>query len=265
MFWYDGKLVKKDSLELSINDPGLLYGATVFTTLRVYNQSLDCPLTNWKVHCHRLYQSLQEFGWQLPDWERLRQGAEQLLAGYSVLRIAIFPEGREWIMGRNLPPDLQECQQQGIVAWLADEPLFRRSLAAHKTGNYLGAWLALQKAQKLGAREAILVDEKGNWLETSTGNLWGFKNGCWWTPTLQGNTLPGIARSQLLQWLHSHNYPVKETVWNPEFVQDLEAIAYSNSVVEVIPFRDIINLDSIHLRSFNLVQKLRSCFDSEVR
>ena len=240
MFWYDGQLIESNALELNINDPGLLYGATVFTTLRVYHQSLAHPLTNWRAHCDRLVHSLQTFEWQLPDWERLQQGAEALLPDNQVLRIVVFADGREWIIGRSLPADLRERQQQGTIAWLADATLFRRSLETHKTGNYLGAWLALQQAEKLGAKEAILVDTKGNWLETSTGNLWGWKDGCWWTPPLEVGILPGIVRSQLLHWLQSRDLPVKQNPWNQDFVKDLEAIAYTNSVVEVIPLHTIV-------------------------
>jgi 4-amino-4-deoxychorismate lyase len=245
MFWYDGQLLQGDQLALDIHDPGLLYGATVFTTLRIYNQSLDCPLTNWKAHCDRLLQSLQTFNWQLPDWNRLRQGAEVLLNDYPVLRMVVFADGREWIFGRRLPEDLGQRQQQGIIGWVADNPLYQRSLAAYKTGNYLGAWLALQKAQALGAKEAILTDNQGNWLETSTGNLWGWKEGCWWTPALEGEILPGIVRSQLLNWLDQQNLAVRENRWDREFVQGLEAIAYTNSVVEVMPFSQAIHLPEV--------------------
>jgi 4-amino-4-deoxychorismate lyase len=44
--------------------------------------------------------------------------------------------------------------------------------------------LAKANAQKLNTQEAILVDAAGNWLETSTGNLWGWRDGSWWTPAL---------------------------------------------------------------------------------
>ena len=240
MFWYNGELIDGDTLELNINEPGLIYGATVFTTLRIYHQSLDYSLTNWKAHCDRLGNSLITFGWQMPNWKRLRQGAELLLPLFPVLRLVIFADGREWIIGRYLPEDLEERQQQGITAWLADEPLFRRSLAAYKTGNYLGGWLALQQGQKLGAKEAILIDNQGNWLETSTGNLWGWKDGYWWTPPLDGEILPGIVRSQLLLSLQDQGQLVKEVVWHQNFVEDLKAIAYSNSVMEVIPFGCIL-------------------------
>ncbi|GAB4526815.1 MAG: aminotransferase class IV [Pleurocapsa sp.] len=239
MFWYDGNLIDKDSLELKINEPGLLYGATVFTTMRVYGQSLHHPLTHWQAHCDRLKRSINTFGWQQPDWQRLKQGAESLLTTFPVLRMVVFPDGREWITGRDLPSDLTQRQQKGIIAWVACDRLYCRDLAEHKTGNYLGSYLALQKARQLGAQEGILVDSQGNWLETTTGNLWGWWDGCWYTPTLEGGILPGIARSQLLTWLQSQNIPVRENLWTPEFVRNLQAIAYSNCVVEIVPIHTI--------------------------
>ncbi|NEO31532.1 MAG: 4-amino-4-deoxychorismate lyase [Symploca sp. SIO3C6] len=241
MFWYSGQLKEADTLELATNNPGLLYGATVFTTLRVYHQLLEHPLTNWNSHCQRLKSSLQSFGWQLPDWQRLRYGAEVLCTSYPVLRIAIFPDGREWITGRELPSDLVVRQQLGIAAWLAEAPEYRRPLAAHKTGNYLSAWLAQQAARQLGAAEAILVDANGNWLETSTGNLWGWYDHCWWTPPIAASILPGVVRSQLLDWFREQGWAIREVAWDTKIVTKFEAVAYTNSVIEVIPIHTIIS------------------------
>lgn len=239
-FWYCGKLVEKGTLELAIDDVGLLYGATVFTTLRVYDRSLDSVGTNWAGHCDRMRSSLESLGWQMPDWEIVRQGAETLKADYPVLRITIFPDGRELITGRYLPADLSERQQLGIVAWLAEAPEYRRSLAEYKTGNYLSAWLALQKAQQYGAKEAILIDANGNWLETSTGNLWGWGDGRWWTPPLSAGILPGLMRSQLIGFLLSQNEKVEEQPWTADVVKRLEAIAYTNSVLEIVPIHTVL-------------------------
>ncbi len=242
MYWYDGKLIDSDSINLKTSEPALLYGATVFTTMRVYQQSLTHPLTHWSAHCDRLKHSIISFGWQQPDWQRLKIGVESLLTYFPVIRIVVFPDGREWITGRQLPPDLTSKQQQGITAWIAKEPIYRRSLSSHKTGNYLGAYLALQKARQFEAQEAILIDRQDNWLETSTGNLWGYKNGCWYTPSLEVGILPGIARSHLFNWLQKQDIPVEENIWTPQFIQDLEVIAYSNCVVEIIPIHTISGL-----------------------
>ena len=240
-FWYDGDWFESSALSLDIDQPGLLYGATVFTTLRVYQNSIAHPLTNWVGHCRRLQISLQVFGWREPDWDQILKGVNVLKETYPVLRITVFPDGREWITGRFLPSDLPDRQQHGVTAWLADDAShYRRPLTFHKTGNYLGCWLALQAASARGAVEAILRDPLGNWLETSTGNLWGWVEGGWWTPPLEAGILPGLVRSQLLQWLQSNSQPVIEAAWTPERVRRFEAIAYSNSVVQLIPMHTIL-------------------------
>jgi len=245
MFWYDGKLIENNHISLEISNPGLIYGATVFTTLRVYHFSLNHPLTHWQQHCDRLKRSLIQFEWPFPDWQEMIDGAEQLLTHYPILRIVIFPDRKIWITGRFLPDDLVIRQQEGIIGWVADSPLFRRSLADYKTGNYLTALLALQQAQKQNAKEAILINDQNYWLETSTGNLWGWKDNVFWTPPDNGTILAGITRSQLLNWLQQQNIEVKQDVWTPDLIQSFEGISYSNCGVEIIPFFQIINQSQI--------------------
>jgi 4-amino-4-deoxychorismate lyase len=248
MFWYNGQLIESNMIELSIHNPALLYGATVFTTMRVYQQSLEHPLTNWQAHCARLNYSLKKFNWPPPNWANIIAGVQILLEYFPALRITIFPDGLELIIGRNLPQDLAKNQRRGIEGWVADFDL-QRSLTAHKTGNYLGPWLALQKAQKIGANEAILVNRQGHWLETSTGNLWGYHKGIWWTPRLQEGILAGISRKIILE---RACFPIKENIWTWEFVRKLEVLAYSNCIVEIIPFKIILNSQvELNFNSFN--------------
>lgn len=234
--WYNGSAIEHNQIQLSIDDPGLIYGATTFTTLRVY-ESLDHELTQWNEHCDRLKSTINAFHWQAPDWKRMRLGAEWMAMHYPVLRIIVFPDGREWITGRSLPSDLVQKQQQGITAWVADSEL-SRSLPQHKTGNYLASWLALQSAQHFNAQEAILIDTAGNWLESSTGTLWGWKDNSWWTPPLSNGILPGLLRSRLISQLNPIEQP-----WNSESVDQFAAIAYTNCVMEMIPIHTVIDRD----------------------
>ena len=240
MYWFNGELIDSEQIILKINAPELCYGATVFTTMRIYERSLNHSLTYWQAHCDRLSYSIETFDWQQPNWNHLRQGALALSNYFPVLRMAVFSDGKEWITGRNLPSDLKQRQDRGITAWVATDDLYRRELTRHKTGNYLSAYLSRNKALSLNAGEAILVDCQGNWLETSTGNLWGWRDGCWYTPSLDSGILPGIKRSHLLNHLQDNNISVKENIWTPEFVATLEAIAYSNCVVETIPIAKVL-------------------------
>ncbi len=157
---------------------------------------------------------------------------------FPVLRITVFPDGKEWITGRNLPQDLAERQKSGISAIIAS-PNLVRSLPNSKTGNYITSWLAKSIAENHHSQEAIFVDELGNWLETTTGNLWGWKDGCWWTPPIDGRILPGVMRSQFLNSLINQHQQIGEEPWTQEFVTSFETLAYSNSVVEIIPIHTV--------------------------
>jgi 4-amino-4-deoxychorismate lyase len=131
-------------------------------------------------------------------------------------------------------------QTEGIAAWVAKDKTYGRPLANYKTGNYLGAWLALQAAQRHGAREAILVDAQGQWLETSTGNLWGWANGQWHTPGLGAGLLSGLVRSHLIASLTQQGQRVNLIPWPPGVIQRFEALAYSNSAVQVVPIHSVL-------------------------
>ena len=242
--WYDGELMTGSLLSLPLHDPALLYGASVFTTLRVYEHCLTHPLTAWQAHRDRTQRSLQAFGWAAPDWQALQQGAATLAKTYPVLRVTVFPDGRGLILGRSLPPYLTTLQTEGAVTWVADFPDYSRSLTGHKTGNYLGCWMALQAAQRVGAQEAILVNHHGHWLETSTGNLWGWADGHWWTPPLAAGILPGVMRSRLIQGLKVQEQIVAVLPWETEKVSQFTFLAYTNSVLEVVPIRRVLQAGS---------------------
>ncbi|MEM9816447.1 MAG: aminotransferase class IV [Cyanobacteria bacterium P01_D01_bin.6] len=239
-YWYNGHLMLSDTLALPYQDPGLLFGATVFTTLRVYEHHLGHPWTAWDAHQQRLARSLQAFQWPEPDWQRVQQGAEQLIQHYPVLRVTIFPDGRELIVGRSLPAHLKTWQTTGITAWVADSADYQRSLPGHKTGNYLGCWLALQAAHRANAQAAILVNRYGHWLETSTGNLWGWADGQWYTPPLAGGILPGTLRSRLIQGLQDHHQAPDTGAWDADRIAQFTYLAYTNSVIEVIPIHTVL-------------------------
>ena len=235
MYWYNGREIAKETIELDITEPGLLYGATVFTTLRTERLS---PVVV-ELHYERLRSSIIDLGWYQPNWSQIQQGVSALTPKFPILRITIFPDGRELITGRDLPPQLAKWQAEGVTVMIADGQ-YTRSLAQHKTGNYLAPWLVLQQARRQDIQEAIFTDDRGNWLETTTGNLWGYLDGCWYTPPLSAGILPGIARSQILNYLQSQQIPVAEIEWESALVRELEAIAYSNSVIHLIPIHTVL-------------------------
>ncbi|MEM6402511.1 MAG: aminotransferase class IV [Cyanobacteria bacterium P01_D01_bin.116] len=240
MYWYNGELIESETIQLPINEPGLLFGATIFTTLRVYDNSLDNRLTHWEAHQQRLLSSIQNLDFQQPSWQNIRRGAEILVNYYPILRITLFPNGKEWITGRLIPDNLMEKQKYGVKVTVRSNEHYR-SLPFYKTGNYLAPWLLKKNALKQDAQEAILTDAKGNWLETTTGNIWGWCDGCWFTPPLSAGILPGIMRGQIINWLRNHQCQVREETFTRKLVQEFAALAYTNCVVEILPIHQVIH------------------------
>ena len=264
MQWFNGTLFAADCPAIgnrAFDDKALKFGASVFTTMRVYEQRLDHPRSQFSAHCDRLTHSLRTFDWHSPNWPSVHKGCQQLLPHYPVIRITIFSDGTEWITGRTLPPKLAVWQQEGIACWLAPST-YARSLPTHKTGNYLACWLARQQAQKYGADEAILTNCQGDWLETATGNLWGWADGQWWTP-LGNRCLPGLMREKLCQLLQKKGQVVNGDAWTPAVVKRFEAIAYSNCVVELLPIHTVlqgtqqISFDPHHHKLRSLLQQIQ--------
>ena len=69
--------------------------------------------------------------------------------------------------------------------------------------------------------------------------------------------LPGIMRSHLLNCLHQQGIPVSENIWTPEFIQDLDTIAYSNCVVQIIPINKVSGLTRNN-QDYNLASSLQN-------
>lgn len=237
-YWFAGQLYENEQIAIAPSHPALAYGASVFTTMRVYEKDLAHPLTAWQMHCDRISQSLQAFHWPTPDWQRITAGCHTLMKQYPVLRLAVLTDGNELITGRSLPPNLTQQQHEGVTVWVAQGRQYRRSLPEHKTGNYLPCWLAMQAAKTHGARDAILINDADEWLESSTGNLWGYQAGRWYTPPLSAGLLPGIARARLLKTLD--NKAITDAPWAPELVTKFDCLVYSNCVVGIIPIHTVL-------------------------
>jgi branched-chain amino acid aminotransferase len=237
-YWWAGQLHVGNTLELNLDDPGFLYGATVFTTLRIYQQNPQHPLTALKEHLHRLETQVDTLGWAAPSWEQVHLAVRTLAPHYPVLRITLFPDGRELITGRALPPDLAQKQQAGVVLLAVEGG---RSWPRLKTGNYLVSFQTWRQAEAHGAQEAILMQE-GTWLETSRGNLWAWDGSQFLTPREEG-CLAGIFRQQLLSKLVCLEIPHAAVSFTPERQRSFQAVGYSNSVVELLPVREIIEAE----------------------
>lgn len=247
-YWYDGQPVVGNTITLPIDNLGLIRGATLFTTMRIHHR-LDHPATQWDAHRDRLRHAITHLKFMPPNWDRIVAGVEYMVQHYPIVRIVVFPDGVEWVTGRSLSPDLGRKQTQGITVWVAP-PDYQRTLPQYKSSSYLAPWLAAREGHDRNAEETILTNHEGHWLETATGNLWGYGEGQWWIPPLfktlagdrqTGQRLPGTSQNFMVQLLEDAGHRVTPRPWTPDWVVGLEAIAYSNSGVGLIPIRQVLD------------------------
>ncbi len=229
--WVNGRLVA-ESAAIAAVDAGFLWGLGAFETMAGVSGRL--PL--WQQHLRRLEGAAKQLQIPFAPVEDLQAQAESLLKqqghGDDILRLSLSAgvEGQPtWCMISK------PRQSQSEAVKLAVSPFHRHPsdpTAALKCTAYAFHILARKKAQAQGADDALLLNEQGQVLETSTGNLWFLAedNSTWCTPALNGAFLGGIAREVLLASLAQRGMAVQEGEFTLADLQQSPQIVVSNAV-----------------------------------
>jgi branched-chain amino acid aminotransferase len=202
-----GQLISVDEPAVSVLDHGLLLGDGLFeTVLTVGTRAI------WlSEHLERLSTSATALELQLPPREVIAAAVTNVLSSAPIaadargrLRITVTSGVGPFGFSRGSQPTL-------IVLW---EPLqvpaapaeltvseVRRFVAdplpAHKHTSWLGNVLAHRRAQAQGFSDALILNDLGNIVETTTANVFGVKAGVVVTPPLRSGCLPGVTRSKV--------------------------------------------------------------------
>ena len=209
----DDALVARERAVISAFDRGVLYGESLFETLKV----VEGAVCLWEPHAARLVRGCEELG--LPvDPERLSAGVARLLEArpveHGVLRVQVTggvqPGGGRGLTasagGRmpritatvtESPPMTPAFYERGVDVVAAAG--FGRAAPRLKSGNYLPSIRAKAHAEAAGAFECLLVaGEPPCLLEGSFSNvlLWDGE-GLVCPP--EGDRLPGVTLGALLE------------------------------------------------------------------
>ncbi len=213
---YNGTLLAAEDAQISVFDPGFLYGESIFTTLAIRN-GLPCFLSR---HLDRLLKTSKRTGWNdTPSRKKLSEGVYRLLESLgtapNLLRITLSPgplqdfrlDSRKsgppvWMIlpvyRDPLPPSLY---RSGVAVGVGPMQAFGLSdpRGTHKTGNlYLSRWVRRHLPE--GHFEALFRNPRGSFAEGTVSNLfWILEGGVLLTPPETWGILPGIVRSVLLE------------------------------------------------------------------
>jgi len=257
----NGEFVPLKDARISVTDRGLLYGDGFFTTMRAEKGNIFFL----KEHLSRLKSSCDAFKIRFPEqlydhllFKRLLQ-LNSLLNKIAALKILItrgtkqelgFPYGDDptyIVFAREYHPPLKAYKK----GWKLISFCFPRSspISCHKSLNYLYNMWAREYAVQKGADEAILIGADGYVKETSVGTILFQKNGKWFTPE-GDDLLPSITLKMLSKIWEKRGITIERRKTKPEDLFQADQVLILNSLVGVIPVREI---DSHVLPKFDKV------------
>lgn len=227
--WVNGRFVD-GSEGIAPEDLGFLQGVGAFETLGA--RAGDVPL--FDLHLRRLAGAAQRLAIRFAPIPELRARAAEVLARNGlpdgVLRITLtagVADAPTWCLSAR-------AREPGRVPVQLAVSALRRSAsdptAALKTTSYAFHVLARRAARAAGADDALLLDAEGDLAETSTGNVFLFREGVWCTPRADGALVPGIARSVLLQALSERGRAAYEGKFPLEQVLESDTVVVTNAV-----------------------------------
>lgn len=247
VFWLDG--ISAGALPLP--DRGLDFGDGLFETLLLINSE---PLL-LELHLQRLQRGLDALGF--PDC--LAQAREQLLkASLSIqargwhrtaLRVTVSRGQAE----RGYAPPVQATPRIIISATeldpgqngmppaaslvLADIRWSTQpALAGLKHLNRLEQVLAAGEARNAGADEALMLDQQGNVVSVSSGNLFFVLGDRLLTPAISHCGIAGTRRDCVIRrWGPAMGLAVEEVTVTPAQLASAHEVFYSNSLVGLRP------------------------------
>lgn len=243
--WCDGELREADQARVSVFDHGLTTGDGVFETVKTV-AGRPFALTR---HLERLAASARGLGLPEPDLDEARRACAAVAthAPVPLGRLRITYTGGASPLGSDRgdgPPTLVVAQDEVgprpaataavTVPWARNE---HSALVGLKTTSYAENVVALARAQRQGASEALFANTAGRLCEGTGSNVFVVLGGELYTPPLTSGCLAGITRALVLEW-----------VGGKEAELPLEALTEAQEVFLTSTLRDVQALHRVDER-----------------
>jgi len=103
------------------------------------------------------------------------------------------------------------------------------ALAVHKTLNCQYYVMAALWSEARGLDDCLLQNDRGNIIESSSGNLFIVSNGVLYTPSLADGCLGGIMRMQIINLALANGIKVYECSLNPQNLLAADELFFTNA------------------------------------
>ncbi|WP_263168286.1 aminotransferase class IV [Streptomyces sp. SCSIO ZS0520] len=255
--WYDGSLVEWSEATLHVLSHGLHYASSIFEGIRIYRGE-PFLLSH---HLDRLAASARILDFTLEyDREVLHKAARDVVERAGItegyLRVNAW-RGSEIIQTAALHTSVHTT----LAAWelpagyyAATDALdkgirlvtgrYRRPSPAYApvkskaAGNYMIGTVSKNEALRAGYDDALLLDDRGNFVEATGAHLFFTKDGVLHTPTTRC-TIDGITRAAVLALAAHQGVEVVVGDLPPAFAQEADGAFLCGTACEILPVAEI--------------------------
>lgn len=245
-----GRFVDVGDATVSALDAGLLLGAGLFETLRIYGGR---PF-RLGAHLARLRES----------GEFLRIFVGESDASFAeiidhLVKVNVVPDARVRITATRGPlaAELEDDSAPPATLIISAGPMtpypaqaYERGVTVvvsrlranetdpttfHKTTGYMKNLLALRDAHRARATESLLFNTKGRLAEGAISNVFIVTGGRLLTPPVEEGLLPGITRAAVLELAAEVGVPAEQRPLSAREVLDADEVFLTNSIMEILP------------------------------
>ncbi|QPC47999.1 aminotransferase class IV [Mangrovibacillus cuniculi] len=245
---FNGDIVDQAKAVVSIFDHGFAYGMGIFETIRLKNGK---PLS-WDKHMRRMKGSLESYGieFQLDEqqWLSVIQHLSllnnhedgvvkiQVTAGAeSSLYVERYTNPHWFIITRSKPKMFPEWEAV-VVPIERTTPETNVRVKSHQYANNILAKRAVGNKEGV---EGLFLDPIGNVVEGITSNVFFVKQNKVFTPPLESGCLPGIMRSNVLEYMRDLGIEVEEKNFLLEEMHQATEMFFTNAVQGIMPVKHL--------------------------
>jgi branched-chain amino acid aminotransferase len=247
----------KDDAYISVFDHGFLFGDSVYEVVFTHHNK---PAF-FENHFKRLLNSASGLSLTIPydqDWFAQQVDKTLQAAGNkeSYVRIVVTRGVGE------IDIDPSTCQTPSVVIYVTDIKEYppenytdginialvsikrnpKEALnPGMKTGNYLNNVLAKMEANRLGAKDALMLSPSGYLTECTTSNIFFVQGERIMTPSLDCGILSGITREKVIKLAQQNGLAVEEGQWPAEALEKADELFLTGTLKKIMP---VTQLDS---------------------
>ncbi len=242
---FNGQFLPANEPVIHVDNRAFMYGDGLFETIRV----IDGVPRFFNDHYNRLIEGMRALKLNIPPYftqERLEENARLLidknqLTGGARLRLTVFrnpggfylPTQNEMSYTLVLKPvenNFYLLNEQGLsIDVYTDIKKPIHFLSNYKTLNsqlFVMAGLAAKERQM---DDMLVLNEKGNVIETTSSNLFLVSNGVLYTPSLDEGCLAGVMRMQIINLAIMLKFKVYECALTPQRLLGADEVFITNT------------------------------------